>query len=256
MWENCWISVLETGVQVPPDTLAHGTTWHTLTWVPLTHSHLQSRWEYNIFVKVSEKLSSKRPLLRVFELLRICSGVIGLTPTVGGLMGTTLCWLGPFSHTFISNDCLWEWMAVNECTHSQSSILPDSHSHSPIHSQWLSVWIDGCELTDSQTHPFTQTVIHTHPITREWFSQNPQWQESNRCLQNRSSTALSPAPQRHRLRNGESSLLTLQYTWHCWQKSPIQGECSWQDLNPGHIHDSRTDHIQLYPLPHWATGSD
>ena len=26
------------------------------------------------------------------------------------------------------NDCLGEWMAVNECTHSQPSSPPDSHS--------------------------------------------------------------------------------------------------------------------------------
>ena len=137
-----------------------------------------------------------------------------------------------------------EWVHSFTVIHSPRQSFPLTHSFP------MTVWIDGCELTDSQTHPFTQTVIHTHPITREWFSQNPQWQESNQCLQNRSSTALSPAPQRHRLRNGESSLLTLQYTWHRWKNYPIQGECSWRDLNPGHIHDRKNrTHTALASAP-------
>ena len=48
------------------------------------------------------------------------------------------------------NDCLGEWMAGNECTHSQPSILPDSHSQTPIHSESLFVLIDYCELSHSQ----------------------------------------------------------------------------------------------------------
>ena len=46
------------------------------------------------------------------------------------------------------NDCMGEWMAVNECTHSQPSSPPDSHS------KWM------CESMDPFTgHVFPPTTV-------------------------------------------------------------------------------------------------
>ena len=64
------------------------------------------------------------------------------------------------THSFRMTVCV-NGCPLNECTHSRPSIHPDSHSHSPIHTESPSGQINCCELSHSHQLIHTDSYSHT-----------------------------------------------------------------------------------------------